>query len=179
MKRCRRCQQIRPLDQFRRRYTGTENRHALCKACFNEDAAQRRATKRFKTLHEHNKRINRQAQSVAIVVAATAEIVGRFGGVDGFVTAWKEALDRASADGKPHLVVRGMSMVVHLINTCETIRESGPQPDELDDEDLRWEMERCVTRIVQQNPELAISAARRLGWTIAPNEEHAEEVMQV
>lgn len=178
-KRCRRCWQVKAIAEFRRRYTGTEDRHTLCRDCFNADVAQRRAKKRNKELHRFNQQVNRQAQSIAAVIATTAEMIARFGGVDRFATAWKEVLDRASADGKPHLVVRGMLTVVNLINASTVLRESGPQPVEMDDDDLCRAMDKSVIRIVQQNPELAISAARRLGWTIMPNAEHAEECHQI
>jgi len=109
----------------------------------------------------------------------TAQMIQRFRALDGFVETWKAALDAAAEQGKDHLVCRSLSAIMHLVVACSSVQASVTQPDMVEDEDLRRQLEQAATQVVVQNPQLAIRAARQVGWTITPHEDHAEEVQQV
>lgn len=64
---------------------------------------------------------------------------------------------------------------MNLVVASSALEGTVAQSDMIDAEDLRREMERCVAQVVQHNPELAISAARQLGWTITPPNQDFDE----
>ncbi len=68
-----------------------------------------------------------------------------------------------------------MAAIMHLVVACTSLQVSVTQPDMVDDEDLRREFEAVTARVIVSHPELAIRAARQLGWTIIPPDNNAND----
>lgn len=172
---CGTCSELKPIGEFRRRLSGTEIRHSQCRQCVNQQARMRHLKTRDRQLHAYNQQINTEVQGLSRMAEVTSGIVNEFSGVEGFVSGWKAVLDRAGDAGKHYLVARGLQTVLKLIDGCNELRDVRPQPVELSDQDLHRTMLESVERIVQENPILAVSAARRLGWDVIPPPETLQE----
>ena len=85
----------------------------------------------------------------------------------GFVAS-QEALDSAATKGRHATVCRSFAAITNLVVACSSLEQSVGAAVTINDEDLVWQMERSVVDVVRCNPELAVSAARQLGWTVIP-----------
>lgn len=102
-------------------------------------------------------------QQVALICSAT---VRRFGGLSRFVTAWIrhfEAARKESPGSKKTLDF--FQAVQRMIEHCDAAR---PDPGQLTDAELNERLVEQVKQLIQQQPELAVAAAHRLGWTVIP-----------
>ena len=79
---------------------------------------------------------------------------------------------RAASSGRSvrlarhHLVVRLMQSTIDLFVVAEQLQ--GTELERMSDEELETAHLRNITEMVHAHPEIAIHAARRLGWTLVP-----------
>ena len=120
-KRCESCLAEHPLEQFRRRYKGREDRVNHCRSCHNLQERLRRAAIR----HRLSRREMAKAMThIKNCTAATrvpvfcAEMVQHLGGADGFLTAWKQCIDGdLKKGGLP--AFRHLSVLLKFMEYCE------------------------------------------------------------
>ena len=151
--------------------------HTVCRDCRNWLRREETRLSREKDAHRYAQRVNRlaAAEKTVQLLTVTAQMIERFGGLDELVRTWKRAIDAAEEKGKDHLVCRSMTAIMHLVVACTSLQVSVTQPDMVDDEDLRREFEAVTARVIVSHPELAIRAARQLGWTIIPPDNNAND----
>lgn len=167
-RRCTKCLRIKPLAEFRLRYSGTDKRHGECGDCFNKLERERRLREKKRAPHRYAQTINRNAHDALRMAVVTSQMVDNFRGVDGLAQYWKAAIDEAASKGKNHLVVRSMVAITNLAAACHALEQSQPRNELLEDQDLQHQLEQSVVRLVSKNPRLVLDAAEQLGWRIIP-----------
>jgi len=88
-----------------------------------------------------------------------------FGGLETFAAAWVDYFRRA-AEGRGATGLRCFQAFIALLQYLEA---NGPKASDLSDEDLGHELMTATKRLIQEQPELALEAARELGWTLTPS----------
>lgn len=164
---CHHCGQDLPLEQFRRRQKGSETRMRQCRECYNISMRNYRRARRNKDLHHFAGRVRRARSSARVCVLAD-QMMRRFGGPCGFAKVWKQALDEATVQrAGGQVVFSHLKAIVQLVEAASTLNR---QPDvaDLSDEQLAEEFSRGTAELIEDEPELAVAAAQRLGWTVIP-----------
>lgn len=139
-KRCEYCLVERPLDDFRRRHKGREDRVNQCRSCHNlRERLRRTAIRHRLSRREMAKAMTHLKNCTAATRVPTfcAEMVQHLGGADEFLTAWKECIDGdLKRGGLP--AFRHLSVLLKFMEWCE------PEPVDystMSDEEL---MERAI-----------------------------------
>lgn len=101
------------------------------------------------------------------------EMVRRFQGPDRFCEAWFEAYQHAVSAGKLHLAARHLNAVLNL--SAAANRENDSPYAYLSTEDLQRATADELVSLVKSRPELAVEAARSLGWTVLIPESSSAE----
>ena len=140
-KRCESCLVEYPLEQFRRRYRGREDRVNQCRSCHNLRERLRRAAIRHRlSRREMAKAMThlKNCTAASRVPALCAEMVQHLGGAEGFLDAWKACIDRdLKRGGLP--AFRHLAVLLKFMEYCE------PEPvdySSMSDDEL---MERAST----------------------------------
>ena len=96
------------------------------------------------------------------------EMLQRYGGVQGFAESWAQQARRAMEDRPGSTpALNCFSSVANLVKHTKDARAA---VKELDDKNLEDELAATVTRFIQDRPQLAVEAAKRLGWQVVPLE---------
>jgi hypothetical protein len=82
------------------------------------------------------------------MAAVTREMIQRYQGFDGFISAWRSAMDQATAAGKHHLVLNSMLAILNLSASCATIQDDDSRLWELTDADLEYELDSVAKRML-------------------------------
>ena len=193
---CTDCLQEKPLTDFRRRYHDSDKRHNQCRDCFARYMRYRRAVKRGKQIRSFVAEVKTMCNRDA-VTALCAHMAQRMGGVRALGAALWAHLN-AAAKARP---VRKMVLDTHLAIANLMLVAEQQKPDQIDvreytDDELDFahreadrrhkeicELEKsllqleAVEQLIQSEPEYAIAAAARLGWTVIPpdGDEDGEE----
>jgi len=187
---CTDCLQEKPLSAFRRRHRDKDKRHNQCRDCFARYMRYLRAVKRGKLTRAFVAKA-KATTNLGVLTALCERMAQRFGGVDALAA---ELVARVrSAPNTPSGIRVGLDFFKVLTNLMlaadqqksEQIDVRELTDDELDfayrEEDRRHE-ELCeqqksllrleaVEQLLQSEPEYAIAAAVRLGWTVIPPSE--------
>lgn len=84
-------------------------------------------------------------------------MVERFGGIQGFVAAWIEQIDRARQERPGGKKVLDFFMAItRMIETCQPAQ---PDVDDMSREELQHELMEHTKHLIQQQPELVVHAA--------------------
>ena len=166
---CRKCGEIQPIDQFRRRRKEQPERASICRLCHNEQEVfhrlQRRLGRNAKLLSHFNWQLSK-AESQRDAYRLVGAMVEKYGGVGGLAKALSDHVDTA-CERKPGGRESGNALraVLRLSEHCQ------PEPldtDLMDEADLQREFDQHVGELIEHSPELAIAAAHRLGWQVIP-----------
>ena len=105
----------------------------------------------------------------------TTAAIARFGGLERIATFWMELTLNAREQDKPHIVLRSLNALTHMIvvaaksQAAETEAEAvNDQLRTLSEEQLADLQLAEVKMVIRENPELAVAAACELGWTVIP-----------
>ena len=164
---CNTCHRVFPIDNFRLSRTTGVSRLNQCRLCHNLSERVRRRKKRQqlsnRVLSKGLLRINdeKNRDKVAIVIGG---LLSRFGGVDGFVQAWHDYFKTARNKGG-YATLRCLESVIRMMEYCD---ENESKAEILSEEELHESINQSLVALLETNPELAITAARRMGWQIAP-----------
>lgn len=118
---CESCFRYWPLEEYRRRKRGSDNRMRQCRRCHNEIERYRRAAIRARLSKRQiasNLARLRDASSSNRVKALCAEMVRGYGGAEGFAMAWTACLHSDLQRGG-FAVLRHLEAVIRLIQHCE------------------------------------------------------------
>jgi hypothetical protein len=132
---CRDCGETKPATEFRLRNASGSKRVRQCRGCHSLAEKLRRQAKRGRA---HRQEVNHQlsrikrAKSARQIGAVCGELIGAFGGPEGFSAAWQACLQADLARGG-HAALRHLEAVLRLIQHCESL--SRPV-SELSDEEL-------------------------------------------
>lgn len=121
IRRCESCLVQYPLEQFRRRYRGRDQRVTQCRLCHNELERYRRAAIRHRVSRREMAKAMTQLKnstSAARVTAFCGEMVQHFGNADRFLDAWKACIDQdLEKGGLP--AFRHIAMLLKFMEYCE------------------------------------------------------------
>lgn len=130
---CRDCCVKKDATEFRPRRAGGSKRTRQCRACHCHAETLRREAKRSR---QHRQAVNRQlarlkqAKSARQVAAVCEQLIGCFGGLEGFTTAWRACLEADLARGG-FAALRHLEATLRLIQHCEPSRRDYQlMPDE-------------------------------------------------
>jgi hypothetical protein len=138
-----------------------------CNACHNQAERMRRSNcrsiredRRLAQLIAELERQKSHRQIEILCSLACAE----FGGLEGLSVAFVDYVRRAM-DGRGATGLRCFQALVKLMQYTD---EHRAKPEEMSDEDLGREVMVVIKNLIRQQPELALEAARPLGWTVTP-----------
>ena len=132
---CRDCCVQKDATEFRLRQAGGATRTRQCRACHCQAEKLRRVAKRSR---QHRHAVNRQmarlkqAKSARQVGAVCEQLIGCFGGLEGFTTAWRACLEADLARGG-FAALRHLEAVLRLMKHCE---EDRPDYSQMPEEEL-------------------------------------------
>jgi hypothetical protein len=118
---CRDCGVRKDATEFRPRHAGGSKRTRQCRACHCKAEKLRREAKRSR---QHRQAVNRQlarlkqAKSARQVGAVCEQLIGCFGGLEGFTTAWRACLEADLARGG-FAALRHLEAVLRLVQHWE------------------------------------------------------------
>lgn len=92
------------------------------------------------------------------------EMFKQFGGVEGFMDAWRTYQTKALKQGG-FPAFRCFAVVLRLVEYCEELRRPTSQ---LSDEELNLSLKDQLKGMMVQHPDVAIEAARELGLKLEP-----------
>ena len=172
---CEHCLKWQPFGEFRRRSRDGEARLRQCRTCHAQAERQRRANRKGKTIDKFASALNR-ATGMAMASTLCGEMYNQFGGVAGFATAIWSHYEEATISSKTRILL----MIGHFTELNSASREdcdpySARTLGLLTDEDLERRVEEQTERAIVSNPQLAIAAAARLGWTLIPPDDDDAE----
>ena len=142
-KRCSSCQGDYPLAQFRIRYHGTNVRANQCRLCHNQAERLRRQRKRGwlnkRQFHQYLTSLKNQ-QNARGVERICLDLCRQFGGTDGLLRIWTEAMESDLAAGG-FKAYRHIASILRLMEYCEGQEVDKPDYSQMPDEELldRWE----------------------------------------
>jgi hypothetical protein len=114
-KTCGCCGELKPLEQFRRRYADSDRRHSQCDECAAAYARERRAAQFDRELlhfaSEFRQRLDRPTKLEALVEG----IMSKFGGTDRFVKRLFNAVEAAEQSNRPHVATRFYILFVEAV----------------------------------------------------------------
>lgn len=151
---CSTCGQRRPIDDFRRRYRGRDDRQGECRDCHNQRARDLRAKKRTRDLRGVAAAMNRRSAGRRAAAFSRA-ILGRFGGLERFVDDWSRELQLAAAQRPGSPAVLKCYLLIAQGLEIATAPEPRPDPSQMTDEELVTEMMSSVAPALLDDPELA------------------------
>ena len=161
---CRHCCEEKPLTEFRRRRTGSEDRHAQCNSCRNRKQREQYALQRAKTNGDLVAKAMRKlkgAATYAEVEYFIGSMIEVFGGVQGFAQAtWK--CFGVAPPGRKLEFFMAMQRAIELSQPPE------PDVDAMSDDELDEVFTKQVSELLTENPHVAADALRVLGWSVEP-----------
>ncbi|MEZ6051248.1 MAG: hypothetical protein R3C02_07660 [Planctomycetaceae bacterium] len=172
---CSQCWERRPLSDFRFRFKSKGERHPQCRHCNTEGARRRAARKREQQIHDFTSRLikERNARKLAVLVG---EMVQQFGGVESFAKAWHAAIESARARGKDCSALRSFRALFQLMTAREELELEAKtafdqELEQMGSEEIREMRLRGAVELIREQPQIAIQAAMRLGWSVTPPDE--------
>ena len=174
-KRCHFCLELRPITDFRRLYKDKETRAKECRACHNKHEAERqrekRSNRKLKDLDKFTRRLTQTLDHRKIALTC-AQAFDYFHGVDGFTKELFRQYELAPLGSALRL-----NTLIAMMRIGEFVEANQPEPDDLElisDEDLERLQVEQLKRLIEAEPELAVAAAHRAGWTVRPNDPEAD-----
>ena len=187
---CTDCLRQKPLTAFRRRYRDSDKRHNQCRDCFAKYMRYHRAVKRGKQIRS----FVAQAKTISnrdVLTAMCAHMAQRFGGVGALAAKWAAHI-RAASESRPgsKMLLDTFRAIANIMLAAEQQKPEQIDVRELTDDELEFahreadrrhkevcELEKSLLRLgaieqlIQSEPEYAVAAAARLGWTVIPPDE--------
>jgi hypothetical protein len=175
---CSCCGRLLPLRLFRRRRRGYDHRQTQCDRCHMEAKRRLTAEKRDTDLNRFWSGVSRNAklERYERVERLTTAAIARFGGLERIATFWMELTLNAREQDKPHIVLRSLNALTHMIVVAAKSQAAeteavNDQLRTLSEEQLAELQLAEVKMAIRENPELAIAAACEIGWTVIPPDE--------
>lgn len=179
---CSACGRLLPVRLFRVRCRASGVRHNECGRCHNDQRNRRAARKRQKDLSQLLQDVNRNGslRRYPKVEALATAAIARFGGLDRLVRLWRQVTEQAHEQGKPHVAVRSLEALGHLLTVAARSEQIAAQETrealaQMSDQELREAELRAVKLAIWEQPELAVAAAVELGWVVIPASDTGDE----
>ena len=143
---CSSCLQEQPLDQYRRRYRGTDIRANQCRLCHNQAEQLRRQRKREwltkRQFHQYltslkNQRTARGVEKVYL------DLVRLCGGTEGILEMWTKTIERDLKAGG-FKANRHIATILKLMEYYEKTQPDKPDYSTMSDEELLEIMSQSV-----------------------------------
>ena len=128
--------------------------------------------KRGKIIADYNYHVRRRRCPEAIAIMCQ-ELAAQFGGFGNAARIWRETLDSASQAGRHASVLRSFATLAKLLETHRTL---GPHAADLSDEELEQRKNWSLVAFVRKHPQVAVEAARTIGWQVVPVAATREEL---
>ena len=163
-RRCSRCWQVRPLQQFRFHRKADGIRHDECNKCEADRQRAVRLRRRGKVIRDFNYQVRRKRCPEAVGLLCQ-ELARQFGGFHHAGRIWYEALHAAREAGRHASVLTSFATLMKLIATNEIL---APKPQDWSDEELAQQKQWAVLHFVEEHPEVAAATLETLGWHVTP-----------
>ena len=167
-KTCTTCFHERSISEFRRRWKDNEERHTVCRECYNAEQRERQRARRGRRVCTYVKEMVAAKRDANKVVALTSRLFSDLNGLEAVVSSIKGALENAQAAGRHATVFRIYKMLMDMLIVSDQLRRE--QLSSLSDQELEELRRREIRDEISENPALAIVAAHELQWTIIPPE---------
>lgn len=163
---CKQCLRRLPMDRFRR-VRDTQFRLKTCMECRVRTEKLRRS--RLKGMEETSaiRDFERQLLEAKheVVQEVVVSMVKKFGGPNELVAKWFEIQQQAT----PNRRLRSVEALLKLMAYHDaSASERNADVERMDETEIEQEMEREVEKLIKHNPQIAVDAARGLGWTVVP-----------
>jgi hypothetical protein len=184
---CGTCGRWRPVEQFNRYGKDNPRLRPHCKVCRYDYLKRRRSKRRLHGFLKDMNAIGRRRQVDKLL--ALLEITYRhYGGLRGLaieVMHWQKlAKPGSQMAGK---ILHATLQMVTMAAEEQTKRAEQEEREReerywaMSDEELQQEhtenLMRTAQSLVAENPEIAVSAAHKLGWTVIPPEDEDDELL--
>jgi hypothetical protein len=179
---CAYCNSFKVIEEFRRRSASSSTRMNECRECHNKAERERKAWKQQKLSKRlMAKRLGelsrtRSWNEVEMVIKI---MLREFGGMVGFKHAFAKHYAWAYQNGR-YPLIRCLQACLRVTSHYEDMQikeqrlaEAQPGYSSIQywtDEELECSYQKSLVETIEQKPELAIEAARKLGWTVIPPE---------
>jgi hypothetical protein len=139
---CEYCLEVRPIEDFRLKSAGGTERARQCRQCHNREEKARLRAKRAglqrKAIHESLKGIAKAGSDRRVEVVCE-QMIGSFGGVSGFLAAWRRVASEDMAHGGAR-AFRHIAAVQRMLEYVDDRRAT--KVNQLTDEELEEELAR-------------------------------------
>lgn len=145
-KTCSFCLEAKPIDYFRRRKAGTEQRHHKCRECHNLDCRLRKEAKRSQELTHFLWQLSSGRYKDRHLIRLTIEMLQRFKGVRGLADFWYRQVQGANPGSR--LSTYTFTGILQLIRLCDQVAPRR-NLDDMDDAELEAELQRELEKVAQ------------------------------
>jgi hypothetical protein len=165
------CARELPIECFRLNRKGKPWREYWCRDCHNKAEKERNKRRGDKALQRfarsaHFQHLDRRLRALAITT------LKKLGGVERMSTRWVAALKAAEAQNPgASFIADSYSSILRLFMFVWSKPDLAPtEPEQMTDEELAqvhaWEL----AEFIQSHPDVAVAAAKTLGWTVVPGD---------
>ena len=172
---CNQCGEPKPVHLFRLRRRNGSLRQNQCNTCH---AAQARCWRARKKIEREDAEIAgfvrdiKNAKSYRNVELLCAGMIARFGGLEELHRTWVRQIEAAQARRPGSKIACDFFLAIfkllEYLDAQNPSRGEQGEYDLLSDEDLERRIDSYVEEFINEQPELAVAAAARLGWTVVP-----------
>lgn len=167
---CSGCAQIKPDTQFRRRYRDRPDRMNQCNSCHS-------ARERARLARRRQQRRGVEIQKFASAICSTRDRqqrklicdlgVQQFGGINKFLKTWHDTVRSMVSSGQRSPRLLKFCELIWEIQR-EEIEQLRQELRDMPEDELEALVRRHVAELIQDDPQLAVDAAERLGWRLTP-----------
>jgi len=170
---CEQCCEFRPLTEFRRRSRAGTGRMHQCRQCHNQSERMRREKRRAKrersSVATWLTRIKNERSNARLEFLIGA-MLHQFGGMENYVAAYADYHRHAMQQGE-FAAYRCLQSLFRLLELREA---KEPDPYDMTDEELEHYLAEQTKAAIRLQPELAVAAAKELGWSVIPGDTVAD-----
>ena len=163
--RCGSCRELKPLSEFRRVRRGQQRRRPECRACHNKSVREHSRRRRYKELCNTLLPLARKSARAGMTEWAVGHLVAAYGGVEGFVDAWRDAIDFARQQGETLLPLRSYQLVLEVLSKHHERLES-VEFDTMSEAELKDFILGHLADRLCEHPSIIVAAARAQGWKV-------------
>jgi hypothetical protein len=160
---CTKCARSKPISDYRLKCRTTGRRATWCRACHAESErarrqrhANERSNRRLYKAWRDLANVDNRRRSVEKLVAG---LMRSYGGPTGLASAWKQALDTASASRRIRAAESALRLIIWTRQHAATLNVA-----DMDDATLDLERGRLLLDAMRTRPELVRAIAHRIGF---------------
>jgi len=163
---CNFCARLLPVEYFRRKSRKSEQRHSQCRDCHTAYRREYERKKRHKHIVSVAGEIVNSKRDRNLVILLVHELNRRFKGTAAVAELWSDATTEAVARGRSYTSFRLLQGFLELAVVARELREE--QMEDSTQNELQQYITAETLQLIREKPEIAVSAAESIGWTVLP-----------